>query len=437
MNADDLFSYVCEVISGCAKQIESNEEVASITVSSFGESFVPVRRDGSAITDFVIYTEVWGEREVERLLREAPDIGQIAGAKPNSLYALPKIMSLIRKRPEIENELWKFLQVADYVVYRLCGEAVIDHSLACRALAYDVTNKCWSEKILNVAGLDAGHFSKPVDAGTVAGEIRSSVADTLGIPRKTKIIIGPHDQVAMALGAGVLKAGEAAVGTGSVECITPMFDAPRLGMDFIDRNFACIPHVVPDIYTTYAFTISGGSLLSWYRNCFTPGQTYSQLNESCPRESSGLIVVPHFSGSGTPELDRLAVGKITGLTLSTTLPDIYRAILEGLCFELRYNRDQLAQCGIEFSSLRATGGGARSDIWIQLKADILGIPVVPLAYAHAGVTGCAMLAADSLDEAVKTFVKVKEPVYPNPSLFGYYNDKYEQYKELRTVVNNR
>jgi len=348
LNAEDLFSYVCEAIGGCARQIESKEEVNSITISSFGETFVPLRSDGSAITDFVIYTEVWGEREVERLLNEVPDIGQIAGAKPSSLYALPKIMSLMRKCPEIEKELWKFLQVADYIVYRLCGEAVIDHSLACRAMAYDVTNRCWSEKILNVAGLNAGHFSRPVDAGTVAGEIHNRIADTLGISRKTKIIIGPHDQVAMALGAGVLKAGEAAVGTGSVECITPIFDRLRLEQHFIDLNFVCIPHVVPDIYTTYAFTASGGSLLSWYRNTFTPGQTYNQLNASCPREPSNLMVIPHFSGSGTPELDRVATGKIIGFTLGTTLPDIYRAVLEGLCFEMRYNRDQLAECGIEF-----------------------------------------------------------------------------------------
>ena len=448
--ADELFSYVCTVIRDCAGKIKDNGDIASITVSSFGESFAAVDRRGSALSDIVTYSESWGEGEVDLLLRKVPDIGRIAGANPKTFYALPKIMCLLKTRPEIKSDLWKFLQIMDFIIYRLSGETVIDYALACRALAFDVINRRWSDEILAAAGIGKDTLSDPVPAGTIAGEIRESLARSLGVPANTKIIAGAHDQVATAIGAGVLSAGEAVIGTGSVECITPVFDHPILEPGFLEKNYACIPHAVHGKYVTYAFSMTGGALLSWFRdtlaihlNAAAQAQgrsVYDLLNESCPPQPSDLLVIPHFGGTGTPELNQKAAGTITGFTLDTGLPDIYRAVLEGLCFEMRYNREQIADFGVNFNSLRATGGGARSDIWLQMKADIIGVPVTPLATANSGLTGGAMLAAvslgayDSLEEAAKKFVKVRDTFYPSDGPKGYYNDKYRRYQTLRNAM---
>ena len=450
LDAGRLFSDVCEVIGGCAKMAAGKGEIAALTVSSFGESFAAIDKGGEAISEIVLYTDKKVGDEVDVLQKKVPDIGQISGAKPNSFYALPKMMHMVKTRPEIEKRLWKFLQVADFVIYRLCGEAVIDYSLACRSLAFDVMNSCWSKKILSAAELGEDKLSTPVPAGTVAGRLRKELALKLNLPEDTKIIAGVHDQVASALGAGVLRAGEAVVGTGSVECITPVFDFAALGSDFIERNFACVPHAAPGKYVTYAFTLTGGALLSWYRDRIVPHlipaakqkgvSVYELLNESCPRENSELLVVPHFGGTGTPELDPSALGTITGFSMSTGLPELYRAVLEGLCFELRYNQGQLERCGIAFSTLRATGGGSKSDIWLQLKADILGVPVSPLFAADAGNTGGAMLAGvamgefASLEQAAEVFVKVREPFLPDTQKEGYYAEKYEKYKRIRQIT---
>jgi xylulokinase len=326
---------------------------------------------------------------------------------------------------------------------------VIDYSLACRSLAFDVKNFAWSKKILSAAEISPDKLSAPVPAGTVAGNIRKELAGALGLPKKTKIIAGVHDQVASAVGAGALDDGQAVVGTGSVECITPVFGSPALGADFIERNFACIPHAAPGEYVRYAFTLTGGSLLSWYRDRIVPHlipeakqkgrSVYELLNESCAREPSDLLIVPHFGGTGTPELKSDALGTAAGFSMSTGLPDIYRAILEGLCCELRYNRDQLAMCGISFSALRASGGGSKSDVWLALKADILGVPVSPLKAADAGSMGGAMLAGvamgefSSLEQAAKSFVKVREPFLPDPKNKDYYAEKYEKYKQIRKL----
>ena len=446
LNANQLFFDVCEVIGACAKQTNQGE-IAALTVSSFGESFAAIDKSGEALSEIVLYTDTKVDDEVSILQKKVPDIGQIAGAKPNSFYALPRMMHMIKTHSEIEEKTWKFLQVADFVIYKLCGETVIDYSLACRSLAFDLMNLTWSKEILSAAEINADKLSNPVCAGMVAGKLKKELAAKLNLPESTKIVVGTHDQVVSAVGAGALGLGEAVVGTGSVECITPVFGAPNLSFDFIERNFACIPHAAKGKYVTYAFTLTGGSLLSWYRDRLVSHlipiakekgcSVYDLLNESCPQKSSDLLIVPHFGGTGTPELDPFALGTITGLSMASGLPEIYRAILEGLCFELRYNRDQLALCDISFFSLRATGGGAKSEIWLKLKADILNIPVCPLKNADAGTIGGAMLASVSmgefktLEEAAKVFVKVREPILPDAKSSEFYDGKYEKYKQVR------
>ena len=453
LDAENVFADVCAAVGGCAKQIKDkcgNHQISSVTVSSFGESFVAINKSGGIMSDIIIYSDSGGDKEVEILKQKVPDIAKIAGANPKAFYALPKMMHVLKTRPEIAKNLWKFLQVSDYIIHRLCGEAVIDYSVACRSLALDVLKQNWSPEILAAAGLDANKLSSPVPAGTVAGVIHKHLAGELNLPEDTKIVVGVHDQIASAAGAGALREGEAVVGTGSVECITPVFGSPRLDPGFLDCNFACIPHVAPGRYATYAFTMSGGSLLTWYRDRIVPHlkitakekncSVYKLLDESCPKEPSDLIIVPHFGGTGTPELDPLASGTMAGFSMTMGLPEIYRAILEGLCFELRYNRDRLALFDVTFSTLRATGGGTRSDIWLQLKADILGIPVSPLRNADAGTAGGAMLAAvatgefSSFEEAAKVFVKVREPFLPDGRKKEYYDEKYGKYKRLRQAM---
>ena len=453
LDADELFGYICDAISGCAARIgDKKDEIYSITVSSFGESFVPVDANGTALSGITLYTDAGGFDETAALKRRVADIGLISGAHPNSFYALPKMMAMVASSPRIRDKAWKFLQIADYAIFRLCGNAVIDYSLACRAMAFDIVNRRWSNKILAAAGFDADDLATPVPSGTAAGCIRSGLADKLGLSEKTLIIAGTHDQVASAIGAGALEAGQAVVGTGSTECVTPVFGAPVLTPGFLEQNYACVPHAVPGKYVTYAFTITGGSILAWFRNKLAPHlmpeaakkgcTTYDLLNESCPREPSDLIVIPHFGGSGTPELAPSALGVVAGLSLGVDLPDIYRAVLEGLCFEIRYNMDILSEYGINVDSLRATGGGARSDVWLQLKADILGVRILPLATEDAGVVGGAMLAAVAsgayrlLSEAAGAFVRYREPFYPDAAMKEYYDEKFGKYKAVRKSMMN-
>lgn len=457
LDARGVFGHVREVISECAENPAVKKgEIAAISVTSFGESFVPVDSDGRELTDIIMYTDKRGGDECEEIIRKVgrKKIMDTTCAKPDAMYSLPKIAWILRTNPGLREKVKKFLLVGDYICFSLCGEAKINYSLACRTMAFDVEKKAWSDELLAAAGIDASLMSEPVPCGSVVGEVGVRLAGELGLPAGVKVVISAHDQISSAIGAGVLDAGQAVDGTGSVECVTPVFDGIIRNEGFTEHNFVCIPHAAnPSLYATYAFNFSGGVLLKWFRDCFAGDlkreaaskglSAYRMLDEMCPAEPSEVIVIPHFMGAGgTPDLVASAKGTITGMTMKTGLPDIYRATLEGLTFEMAYNIECLSECGIKINALRATGGGARSPIWLKIKADIFGIPVTPVKTEEAGAAGCAMLAAvalgkyGSLSEAAEKFVRLGEPYEPSGKFAPLYADKYGKFKAARGATLN-
>lgn len=459
MNADEIYSAVEHVITGCAAQLgDKASNVVSIAVTSFGEACVPIDKNGNCLSKMIMYTDTRGVAEVEKLIsvlgREK--IMQITCVAPAAMYSLPKIMWTLDNIIGVRENVSKFLQASDFICFRLCGECCVSQTLACRTLAYDIKKEYWSEEIMNAAGVPISVMPTPVKNGSIIGEIKHSVANKLGIPKTVKIIAGSQDQIAAATGAGVLSSGQAVDGTGTVECITPIFDHIIGNIEFISDNFVCVPHSVEGCFATYQFNFSGGVLLKWFRDTFATAlkaeatsrgvSVYRILDEACPKKPSDIIVVPHFMGAGgTPDMVPTAKGTISGLTITTNTNDIYRAIMEGLTYEMAYNLEKSSQHGIQIDTLRATGGGASSPIWLQLKADIFyalcGIKsVTPLKTEEAGAAGCAMMSAvalgsyRSLADAAENFVKLGNTVYPDETFAEVYREKYEKYKQLRQAA---
>ncbi|MCL2518621.1 MAG: FGGY family carbohydrate kinase, partial [Oscillospiraceae bacterium] len=425
--------------------------VVAIAVTSFGESFVPVSKNGENLSKIIMYTDKRGKMETEKLIDTVgyEKIMDIVCTKPDSMYSLPKIMWMMNNVPGVREKVWKFILMQDYICYKLSGETGISYSLATRTMAFDLANRCWSTKMLDAAGITKENLSEPVVCGSIVGNILKTKAKELGLPNTVKIVASAHDQVSSAFGAGVIKSGEAIDGTGSVECITPLFDNIIRNYEYNNRNFVCVPCANTGLYATYAFNFAGGVLLKWFRDTFAQDlknktkNVYKMLDDMCPSEPSEIIVVPHFMGAGgTPEMVNTAKGTITGMTMDTKLPDIYRAVMEGLTFEMAYNIESLGDFGINIGSLRATGGGARSPIWLQIKADILNKVITPLQTDEAGAAGCAMLAAvalgkyKDLNEAAEKFVKTGESYIPSDKFADLYKEKYNRFKIIRNSLLN-
>ncbi len=431
-----------QVIGDCVKKLPDANEVAAITVSSFAESFVPVDQQGNPLTDIIMYFADSESAEFNRLVEQiGPEkIMDITRVLPDASYSLAKMLP-------VKDRTHKFLFVASYIVYCLCGEAVCDVSLACRSLLYDVKNRCWSEELLQKSGISEKQLPKVLPTGAIAGKLLPEMAQSMGLSTDTLVVMGSHDQIVNALGAGVRHLGEAVNTTGTCECICPLFpDMP--GMEFVADNFACVPYLQEAGFVTYAYNISGGSAVRWFRDALAKHlkmqakeeccSIYDILNRECPKEPTSLLVLPYVLGmGGTPDVCTAANASICGMTASTTLPEIYRGLLEGLCYEMAYNLEKLSAAGIRPERLYACGGGARSKIWLQIKADVWGIPIVPVETEETGALGAAILGfaaatgETDLFTLAKDFVRHGAPILPNPERHAYYETQLKKYKKLR------
>lgn len=448
IDPDAIWQAIRRTIRQAASAFGAEAPVEAISVSSFGETLVAVDERGEAIGPSMIYMDARGQEQANRL---ANDLGQsrifeITGTTAHAMYSLSKLLWVKEHRPDFYAKVWKWMAIADFVLYRLGAEPHIDYSLAARTMAFDVVEKKWSDVMLGYADIPADRFGTPVQSGTVVGRLKPSLAVSLGLPAGIPLVAGGHDQACAALGTGVIRPGVAVDGMGTTECITPVFEEPIRTPEMAEGGYACVPHVVPDKYVTYAFTFASGSLLRWYREQFGSHleerakrlgkSVYELIIGQASPDPSPLLLLPHFAGAATPYMNPDARGLIAGLTLSATQGDLIRALLEGLNFEMMVNASFLARQGIEFRELRAVGGLAKSDFYLQLKADMMGVDIVTLQTSEGGTLGVAALAGHaagcyaSIEEAVDRLVRPNKRFVPDADRHAWYRGRFEQYLKL-------
>ena len=429
LDVSSIMDGVYEVLDEMTAQ---HTDIAGIGVTSFGETFVLTDENGTPLHTAMLYTDPRGAEECAELTNKlgADKIAQITGLAPHEMYSISKLMWLKKHRPEIYAEARHAFLIEDYVVFHLTGKAQIDHSLATRTMAFDIRKLAWSEEIFGAAGIEISLMSKPVPTGTPAGKWNNTV-----------IVSISHDQVAAAVGAAAFDGSVAVDGAGTVECLTPIYDElPNI--DAMAKGyFSVVPYVIPGKYVAYAFSYTGGALIAWCMENIANGMTNEELENAYGKdEPSGLLVLPHFAGAATPYMDTGSKGAMIGLTTATTSADIYRACMEGVAYEMRLNYEALGDSGIHFSKLNATGGGAKSRVWMQMKADVLNLPITALKTADAGTVGSAMLTGvaiglfDGLKEAAHVMVQETETYYPRPEMHEEYTKIYERYKGLYNAV---
>lgn len=427
-------------------------KIEAIGVTSFGEAAILLDTNGIPVTPSMLYTDPRGSEQCKRLTEHFgfEYLTESTGLNPSPMYSISKLMWLKENEPELFSRCKSICLFEDYIVYMLSGIRQIDYSLASRTMAFDINSLTWNEEILEYAGIDKNYLSKVVTIGNQAGKIRKELAKELGVNNDAIIVSGCHDQIAAAIGTGVYNMGMAVDGTGTVECITPVFDRQIERHKLYEGSYAIVPFL-ENKYVTYAFSFTGGALLKWYRDklAFMEAESARSLNISPydffnqqvdSSKPSGLLVLPHFSGAATPYMDNDSKGAIIGLTTDTKSSDIYQALMEGVTYEMYLNMERLTEAGINIEKIRATGGGAASHLWLQMKADILNKPIISLGAAQSGTLGCIMLAGlacnifSSMEEAERIFVKEKQTYYPNPQKHEEYQKLYKKYKHLYSAV---
>ncbi|MCD9020418.1 FGGY-family carbohydrate kinase [Cohnella silvisoli] len=427
-------------------------KIKALSISSLGEAVIPVDRNGKVLGNAILYLDPRGQQQAKQIEQRVGSERTMAltGVPLHSMFSLPKVMWIKEHQPEVYENTWKFMLFGDFIAFQLTGIPATDFTLASRTMALNVARKVWEPEMFEAAGIRDDIFPDLVPSGHIIGQVRAEAALSLGLQPETLVVAGGHDQACAALGAGILDELQAIDGIGTVECITPAYSAPVLNRKMLEHNFNCAPHVIEGRYLTYAFNFTGGSLLKWYRDQFGSDAAaearklgvgvYDYLNSTAATQPTNLLVVPHFAGSGTPAMNPQAVGVIHGLTFNTDSSQLYRALMEGVTYEMRYNLECLGDAGIQVDTLRAVGGGAKSDLWLQIKADIMNRPIEKLNVSEAGTLGTIMLAGKSsgvyasYEEAVKLLVKPLKTFLPGQPNREIYDELYAKYKKLSSAL---
>ena len=352
------------------------EEVVTICPSVLGEAIVPVDKKLEPLYNFI---EGWDGREnyyKEEISSLEEKIGrykiyQITGVTLSLLASIHKILWLIKHKPEIYEKTFKFLFVEDFIIAKLTGEYFVDYSLACRSLLFDRIEKKWSKEILRKTALTPDLFSSPVASGTIVGSVTGSVANELGLSKKTKVVTGGHDQCCAALGAGIISEGPAFNGMGTVEVIAGVTEKPRSEYHLSDSNIANYCHVLKDKYLLLGVNPTFGMALKWFKNVFVKGTGSIESKENKAiyeiiiekaRESlpgaRGLFFLPHLQGTFSGSFQSLnpnSKAAFIGLRPFHKFSDMMRAILEGVCFETKNLITEMERI-LKITNLRVSGG---------------------------------------------------------------------------------
>lgn len=343
----------------------------------------------------------------------------------------------------------KILLGEDFIVYTLTGNAQIDYSLAARTAAFDIEKKCWINEVFATAGIDTSLMSNPVPTGTVAGKITESLKNELGIDYDITVVNGCHDQVAGMIGSGVFETYQAMDGTGTVECIPVILKKKPTNIKFYESGYSVVPYL-DDLYACYALSFTGGATLKWFRDNFAELEfekaekenknVYAELDKAVGDKPTGILVLPHFAGAATPYMDNDSKAAFVGVTLETTKYDLYKALMEGTSYEMLLNFNTMKSLTGEIKEIRATGGGATSDVWLQIKADILNTEITSLSCKEVGAAGTTALAGlavggfEKIEDTVSKMVTVRKVFTPNKENSIIYSELYKKYANLYNAV---
>ncbi|MCU0520992.1 MAG: FGGY family carbohydrate kinase [Anaerolineae bacterium] len=423
------------------------DPIRAVAVSSLGEAVVPLSRDRKILGPSILNFDVRGEPYLDTLAQVLPasDLYGINGNTLGNHYGLTKLLWIRDQRPQVYEQTDKFVPWSGFVAMMLGAEPAVDASLANRTLLFDLETVDWSPRLLALAGLDHEKLPEAVPSGRVIGTISPGIAAELGLPGGVVITAGAHDQCANAVGCGVIEPGRAVYGMGTFICITPVFKARPDAQAMILRGLNTEHHAVPDAYVSFIYN-QGGSLVKWYRDTFAAEEhrqsqargedVYGALFSELPDGPSGLTVLPHFTTTGPPEFVPDSAGVIAGLRIETRRGAILKGIVEGATFYLRSCIDGLPGTGIAIDDFRAVGGGSKSDVWVQLTADLLGRPLTRPVVTEAGALGAAIIAGvgsgrfRSYAEAVEVMVRPERTFEPDMARHLSYAEWYGAYREM-------
>lgn len=440
-----LWQATADNIREVVGQVPDAGQIKALAVVGMGEPIIPVDRRGDWLYPAICWFDRRTEPQAQWWLEHvgARRVYGITGQPVSFFLSLNAMLWLREHEPEVFRRAHRWLVVEDYVMFKLAGVYATDYSIASRTMGFDVQRKCWSEEVFAAAALDPAVMALPHPSGTAVGSVTESAAAMTGLAPGTVVATGGHDHGCTSLPANVLGPDSVLNSTGTADVMLGVLPEARLSEAAHAAAIPVYPHPLPDRYQVMDCILFGATALDWYLERFggdlrerathTGGNVYDLLlagAEQADARAGGLIWLPNVRGTPT---DPAVRGAFLGIRDSHTGGDFVRAILEGICYEVRARIDQFERLfDADVQRVVAVGGASRSPFWSQLRADVTGRTVEVLDTEEAASLGGAMLAGIAAgiyadyDTAVRQVYRVQRRFAPDPRRREQYDECYRR-----------
>ncbi len=408
----------------------SASDVAVVALSGQMMGCTPVDREGHALRPSILYCDQRATKECGELLSkiDQKSFYAILGHRASASYALEKLMWIRDHEPAIYARTHKTLCAKDYINCRLTGRMATDYSDASGTNAFDLNTFRWSEKILDLAGVDGEMFPEAMESTAILGTITSQAARETGLKEGTPVAAGGGDGSCAGVGVGCVKPGTAYNYLGSSSWIGLTVEKPIVDEEMRTMNWA---HCVPGYLHPSGTMQTAGASHNWLKNTLcqkeieegarlgvSPYELIDAAVARVPAGANGVLFLPYMLGERTPWWNPNARGAFIGLNLATKRDDMLRAVLEGITMNLGIIVN-IFRRHVPIEAITVIGGGARSQIWRQMMADIYGCPVESLNFLEEATSmGAAVIggvAAGLFDgfDVIHRFVRVDHTAVPD------------------------
>lgn len=419
--------------------VDKNEalktELRAIGFSGQMHGMVALDAAGNVLTPSIIWCDQRTTAECEAITARFGQAGlsALVGNMALTGFTAPKILWLKRSHPEIFARAAMFLLPKDYIRYRLSGVFATDFSDASGMLLLDVANKCYSTAMLDFVGIAESQLPALYESYAVTGVLSAALKDALGLSMTHEVLIvgGAGDQAAGAIGTGTVSEGVVSVTLGTSGVVFAAHDDYKV--DGQNRLHAfCHAN---GRYHSMGVMLSAASSLKWWAEQVVVSDIEVLLGE-VDEAISSTVFLPYLLGERTPYPDPDARGTFVGMDMNTGRGEMTKAVLEGVSFGLKDSLDILVDMGIPVDEIRVIGGGARSQTWRQILADVFGKEIVGINTNQGGALGAAILAAvgdgayDSVEAATDAIIKTVDATVPDMARHALYQKKHEKYKAL-------
>ncbi|HWQ15823.1 MAG TPA: FGGY family carbohydrate kinase [Roseiflexaceae bacterium] len=421
-------------------------EVAALGLATQVDGVVPVDAGGRALRNAIIWMDRRAVAQCEAAASAADPahLLAISGLNLDPSHVAPKIRWIAEHEPAVDAQTAHYLLPGSYVALALTGELGVDYSNASSTLLMDVRARRWSPELCALFGVDPARLAPILPATAPLGTLRPAAAETLGLSQGTLVVVGCGDEHAACLGAGTARPGVVCDIAGTAEPVCVASAEPRFDPGGLVETHC---HADPDAWLIENPGFVSGANLRWFRDEFAAEEVrraaaegvsaYELLTRAAagaPPGAEGLILLPCLMGAMSPTWNANARGAFVGFTLAHNRAHFARAVLEASAYAVRDITDRMAEIGLAPHEIRVVGGGARSRLWRQIKADVTGLPVALPHTTETTALGAAMLALvaagafPSLVSSADAVVRVVERTEPQPAAQARYEEMYQVYR---------